>query len=235
VAKALFQPDRTPTAIELLTFRGRQDFLRTKLSDAEETARTERVSAAGQFGKPQAALPERLRPLIRFLYYCSVRVGEGRKIRWEQVDLRAALIRLEDEHTKTGEARTVPIPDVLIAMLHPIESKEGVVFDSTNLPKEWMKACAAVGLGTISPGKNKYDQRHSGLIIHDLRRWAIKSPMAAGVSEKAAMTIGGHRARSVFHRSYTVDTADVQNAMRRGENLAPIGTNMVKMLPPRRT
>jgi integrase len=78
-----------------------------------------------------------------------VRLGEAQQITWAQVDLKAALIRLKDEQTKLGEARTVPIPDALIAMLQRIEPKEGVVFDSTNLGKEWLRACDAVGLGTL--------------------------------------------------------------------------------------
>ena len=58
------------------------------------------------------------------------------------------MIRLEDEQGKLGEARTVPIPDAWIAMLSTIGPKESVVFDSTNLRKEWLKPCDAVGLGS---------------------------------------------------------------------------------------
>src|SRR5438445_200496 len=40
-------------------------------------------------------LPANLKPLITFLYYCGVRVGEALQITWEQVDLAGGLIRLE--------------------------------------------------------------------------------------------------------------------------------------------
>jgi integrase len=43
-------------------------------------------------------------PVITFLYYCSVRIGEALQIKWEQVDLSRRLVRLEDEQTKTDEA-----------------------------------------------------------------------------------------------------------------------------------
>jgi integrase len=92
-----------------------------------------------QFEKLLAVLPENLRPLITFLYYCGVRRGEALQITWPQVDLKAALIRLEEEQTKNGEARIVPIPDVLIAMLAPVEPKEGNVFNSTNLRKQSLR------------------------------------------------------------------------------------------------
>ena len=99
-----------------------------------------------QFEKLLTALPETLRPRATFLYYCGVRLGDALQITWPQVDLKAGLIRLENDQTKSGEARAVPLPDVLVAMLQSLEGKEGAVFNSTNLRKEWMKACAAVGL-----------------------------------------------------------------------------------------
>lgn len=182
-----------------------------------------------QFETLLAKLPDRLRPLITFLYYCGVRLGEAKQIQWSQVDLSAALIRLEDEQTKTGEARTVPLPDVLVKMLERMEPKEGTVFCTTNLAKEWHKACAAVGLGKLEKVEGKKFKRYSGLIVHDLRRSAIKNLMKAGVSEKVAMAISGHKTRTVFDRYHIVDSADVVEAMRKVENLVtPNGQNTVK-------
>jgi integrase len=60
-----------------------------------------------QFEKLLPKLPAHLRPLVTFLYYCGVRVGEATQIEWDQVDLQGALIRLESEQTKTSEARVV--------------------------------------------------------------------------------------------------------------------------------
>jgi integrase len=199
-----------------------------------------------QFEKLIGHLPANLKPLVTFLYYCGVRLGEAKQIVWPQVDLGAALIRLEEDQTKNSEARTVPLPDVLVKMLKQIKPKEGTVFDATNLRKAWQKACVAAGLGTFSEVEGKPDPRYTGLIIHDLRRSAIKNLMKAGVNEKVAMKISGHKTRDVFDRYHIVDTADVVEAMRRVQtvvpsrrsrtnNLASNGENIVKMLPsPRR-
>ena len=179
------------------------------------------------FSKLQAMLPTTLRPLVTFLYYCGVRVGEALQIEWAQVDLDARLIRLEDDQTKTGEARVVPLPAEVVMMLRDIKPKVGRVFAGTNLRKEWTKACAAVGLGRIIevPGK-KYDPRYEGLIVHDLRRSAIRNLVTvAGVPERIAMKISGHKTRSVFDRYHIVSTDDVSSAMRAMElaaaNLLP--------------
>jgi len=34
---------------------------------------------------------------VTFLYYCGVRLGEALEIEWRQVDLKVALIRLEED------------------------------------------------------------------------------------------------------------------------------------------
>jgi len=89
-------------------------------------------------------LPDSLKPVVTFLYFCGVRLGEAQQIEWAQVDLAAGLIRLENEQTKTGDARIVPLPDMLIKMLAAIEPKTGAVFCTRNLRKSWNKASRRV-------------------------------------------------------------------------------------------
>ena len=160
-------------------------------------------------------LPSHLRPLVTLLYYCGTRIGEALQIEWSQVNLDARLIRLEPEQTKTSEARVLPLPSVLVNMLTTIEPKKGRVFDGTNLRKEWMTACAACGLGTKIEIEGKpYDPHYEGLTLHDLRRSAVRNLINAGVRERVAMQITGHKTRSVFDRYHIVSPVDVTNAMR---------------------
>ena len=113
------------------------------------------------------------------------------------------------------------------------------MFDHTNLRKEWMKACAAVGLGRIIEVEGKkYDPRYVGLTIHDFRRSAIRNLIEAGVPEKVAMSIRGHKTRSVFDRYHIVSTENVTDAMRRVEaaslkigEAVPISERLVKRAP----
>lgn len=180
-----------------------------------------------QFDTLISKLPDNLKPLVTFLYYCGVRVGEACQIEWKQVDLDAALIRLEEDQTKNSEARTIPLPDVLVQMLQKIHTRQGIMFDDTNLRKAWQKACVAAQLGTLTEVDGKADPRYTGLIVHDLRRSAIKNLMKAGVNEKVAMKISGHKTRDVFDRYHIVDTEDVVNDVRRVQNAAPATTSLV--------
>jgi integrase len=192
-------------------------------------------------------LPTHLRPLITFLYYCGVRVGEALQIEWSQVDLDARLIRLEEEQTKTAEARTVPLPSVLVMVLAEIEPKTGKVFSDTNLRMEWQKACAACGLGTRTLVEAKDEDgfawyKYQGLLIHDLRRSAVRNLVNAGVPERVAMKISGHKTRAVFDRYHIVSTDDVTHAMSRlelnglsSERLVKKPAKSVRRLPASRT
>jgi integrase len=170
-----------------------------------------------KFSELLAALPEHLQPLILFLYWCAVRLGEAQQIEWSQVDLNEGCIRLEEGQTKNDEPRIIPLPPGLIAILEATTNKTGRVFDATNLRVEWSKACEAVGLGkrvkqTSESGNIWFE--YNGLIVHDLRRSAVRNMRLAGVPETVAMKISGHKTRDVFERYNIVSSDDVKAAMR---------------------
>jgi hypothetical protein len=98
----------------------------------------------------------------------------------------------------------------------------GLVFDGTNLRKEWAKACVAAGLGVQEPVDKAGNRRYHGLLLHDLRRSAIKNMMKLGIQQKVARTISGHKADAVFERYNIIDETDVLAAMKHVGNAAQI-------------
>jgi integrase len=169
-----------------------------------------------QFEKLFAQLPPKLQPFVMFLFYCGVRSGEAKKIAWDQVNLDTRQIRLEGEQTKNSEPRILPLPEVLVTLLTQQANRTGLVFPVGSFRKAWMSACVKAGLGQWGDEDRKFET-YSGLLVHDLRRSAVRNLRKAGIPESVIMKISGHRTREVFERYNIVDTTDVHHAMNRLE------------------
>lgn len=179
------------------------------------------------------ALAGYLKPIITLAYYSGIRKSELLSIEWDQVDFHHQVIRLHPGETKNDESRVVPMSEELCDELkgqrklrdRRFPSCRKVFFNhSTGKPVKdfrdaWSKAREKVGL--------------SDALFHDFRRTGVRNLTRAGVPERVAMQISGHKTRSVFDRYNIVDEEDVSVAGRAVEaylkgSRAQSGHNLVQ-------
>jgi len=172
-----------------------------------------------EFVALRQALPEEIRPVITFAYYTGCRKGEILSLQWTQVDLGARVVRLEAGTTKNDDARLLPLTPELyevLAMQKAICERRypdcSWVFSRCGKPildfrGAWEIACGAAELVD--------DEGKPTKLFHDLRRTGVRNLIRAGVPERVAMMISGHKSRSVFDRYNIVSERDLQDAARR--------------------
>jgi integrase len=155
------------------------------------------------------ALPAHVKGFVTFGYKSGWRISEISGLNWRQVDLIQGIVRLDPGETKNSEARTIYLDDELksIFQKHWDARKTG----KTLLPyvflnkyrtdrvkrfdKAWKKACKEAKIGIR--------------LFHDFRRTAVRNMVRAGIPERVAMVISGHKTRSVFDRYNIVNDQDL--------------------------
>ena len=112
-----------------------------------------------QYLRLWTALPTYLQPITAFAYSLGMRLGELEQLTWKNVDLRASVIRLEADQTKSGEGREIPfglLPELAALMTQLWEaSKSDLVFTRPDggplgcFRKAWIRACVKAALGRM--------------------------------------------------------------------------------------
>ncbi len=151
---------------------------------------------------------------LTFAYYTGWRTySEILPLTWDRVDLEAGTVRLYRGTTKNKDGRVIHLPHVLQDILEQQWSVHLMQFSDCpyvfqregqrikNFRKAWASACREAGL--------------VGKIPHDFRRTAVRNLVRAGVPERVAMMICGHKTRSVFDRYSIVSASDLEEAARR--------------------
>jgi integrase len=155
-----------------------------------------------------------------------MRTGEVFSLEWKQVNLTEGKLYLNAQDTKTDTPRVLYLTGDLLRVLatwkERCESKwpacpwichyGGVRLE--RLRRSWRTACTRVGLGQMVFDPEKGRRVWEGKIPHDFRRTAIRNVLRAGVPEKIAMAISGHKTRSVFDRYNIVNETDLAKAVK---------------------
>ena len=161
-----------------------------------------------QYVNLRDSLPEHYRLLLVIGYHTGARLGELLKIQWHQVNFRHAEIRFDARQTKTKKARVLPIYGEMKRWLEEAAAEreanhpdcpwvfqvggEHMIFNW----RTWNSFCETAKVPTLH--------------FHDLRRTALTNMIAAGIPEKVAMEISGHRTRKTFERYHIVSDRSIR-------------------------
>lgn len=172
-------------------------------------------------------LPLEIRPVIEFAYITGWRIAsEVLPLEWRRVDFAAGEVRLDAGATKNGDGRVFPMTANLRRLLQAQYVEHARLKNSGHIVpyvffrevaegrggekkpqrimsfnKAWKSACRKAGC----PGR----------IPHDLRRTAVRNLVRAGIPERVAMQMTGHKTRSVFERYNIVSEGDLRDAVRK--------------------
>jgi integrase len=173
------------------------------------------------------AVRRRLRPDLQAAVAIAYAFGwrmqsEVLTLERRQLDLEAGTLRLDAGETKNDEGRVVYLTPELLRLLgeqlnrvRTLERETGRIIPCLfphdrgrhrgerrrDFRKAWAKACRKAGV--------------AGRLRHDLRRTAVRNLVNAGVAERVAMTVTGHKTRAVFDRYHIVSPGDLQDVARK--------------------
>jgi integrase len=158
-------------------------------------------------------LPAHLKDPVTFLYLSGWRVSEMRSLEWRDVDLADHQLRLRPEESKNKDGRVLPLRGELREIIERARQNRRLecpfVFQESGEPigdfrKSWKTACRHAGI--------------SAIIVHDLRRTAVRNMVRAGIPERIAMELSGHKTRRIFDRYNIVSDEDLAAATDRLED-----------------
>lgn len=194
---------------------------------------------AGFFEAEQfAAVRRHLRPDLRLAVDVAYTFGwrvrdEVLTLERRHVDLAAGTLRLDPGMTKNGDGRLVYLtPELTTGMTEQLERVRtlertlGRIIPSLFVHETDGPLNPRTGQRCYVAGDRLRDFRRAwrtacrragcpGMLRHDFRRTAVRNLVNDGTPEKVAMTITGHRTRSVFDRYHIVAPEDLRAATAR--------------------
>jgi integrase len=158
----------------------------------------------------RAALPRGVRPVVTFAYHPGWRKREMLGLTWNGINLQAKTVRLDPGSTKNRHGRLLYLDGALSETLTHLTREHDLlyphclwVFHRQGTPIKdvravWASAGQAMGL--------------EGKLFHDFRRTAVRNMVRAGIPERVAQQISGHKTCAIFDRHHIVSDTDLQEA-----------------------
>jgi len=129
---------------------------------------------------------------------------------WSQVDLEAGTVRLEVNSTKNKGGRLIYVPQDLLAIL--VAQWQEHLAPYPACPFVFHRYGQQIRRIDTSWRRARREANLQGKIPHDFRRTAVRNMVRAGIPERVAMMISGHKTRTIFDRYHIVSEGDLKQA-----------------------
>jgi integrase len=151
----------------------------SSVSLARENNTRDRVLSREEFDNLMAAAPTHLRPILLTAYHTGMRKSEILRLTWDRVDLKACVIRLRPEDTKTEEGRIIPLTKELSETLKNVT----IYLDAAGHQVPYVFTYAGKGIRSV---RRAFETacREAGItdtVFHDLRHTFVTNMRRAGV------------------------------------------------------
>jgi integrase len=173
-----------------------------------------------------------VRSVVEFLYLTGYRMREVLGLTWDRVDWEAGVIQLAPGTTK-GKSGRDPFPFRADRRLELVMERQRAALEHLATPTRWvffhgagepvrsfrtawLQACEKAGVERL---------------VHDLRRTAVRNLVLAGVDERRAMRLTGHKTRAVFDRYNIVDPNDLVESVERASRAREARARNQMVLP----
>jgi len=159
-----------------------------------------KVDDMAAFYKAVDALPNKIaRDFILLLLFTGLRIGEARGLRWEEIDLKTAIIHVPAERTKAGRKLDLPMSDFVRELLiarRAIGNAGGVVFPAPS--KSGHVRDVQYPLAIV--------RKQTGIRVsaHDLRRSYITIAESCDISPYALKMLVNHSTGKDVTSSYVI-------------------------------
>jgi integrase len=169
------------------------------------------VFSKEEFDRLLAVAPAHLKPILLTAFYTGMRRGELLKLTWDRVDLKAGMIRLRPENTKTQEGRIIPLTKELTQMLQ--EFRICITKDGQRVPQVFTYGGKPSGSIRRAFETACHRARIAGVAFHDFRHTFVTNMRRAVVDYFRIMAITGYRTMEVFKRYHSIDQDDLRQAV----------------------
>lgn len=166
-----------------------------------------------------------IRDMNEWAFWTGMRRGEICKLTWKAFHPPTWTLTLPGRHAKNRRPRTFTLPEgpyreiIARRLADRLPDRPDVpwIFHAHGRPiplkgsNHWTAAWMRAGLPMVQhPRSGNWVPEH---IFHDLRRTGLTNLIDAGVNEKLAMEISGHRTRAIFDRYNIQDRRQLTTAL----------------------